>query len=86
MIDNESGVELLERADMAKKKATDKPKASQEILMVYKADKRTAPEVRKWLEDLAADVGAPVSVMVDIALKAYADQRKFRPMPKRRTR
>lgn len=82
-----SGLELLEPVDMARKKAEEsKPEFKQVILISYKADERTAPEVRKWLDELAADIGAPVSVTIDIALNALAKSRKFRTMPKRLVR
>jgi hypothetical protein len=76
----------LERGEMAKKKAEEKPKPRQEVILVYKADVKAAPEFRQWLEELAADIGIPVTATVDMALKALGAQRKFRPMPKRLVR
>ena len=73
---------VAERDDMAKKKA----RQAQEIILVYKADPQTSAEVKLWLEELAAHVGAPVTVTVDMALKSFAAIHKFRPMPKRLAR
>lgn len=83
---NDLGVGLLERGEMAKKKIEENPKSKQVIILSYKADERTAEDVKVWLDELAADINAPVSVTVDIALAALAKSRGLRPMPKRLVR
>lgn len=62
-----------------------KPK-SQVPILVYKADPQTADPFKEWLIGLAEHVGAPVTITVDMALKHFAEARKFRPMPKRLAR
>lgn len=70
--------------DMAKKKAAENPKRpGQDIILVYKADNRVSAEFKAWLEELAAKVKAPVTVVMDMALNEFAEKRKFREMPKR---
>ena len=62
---------------MARKKAetpktAGKESASQAIILVCKADPQTATTMKEWLAGLADHVGAPVTVTVDMALKAFA--------------
>jgi hypothetical protein len=84
--------ELGEAADVAgvlivaKKKAKAAEKGRQEIILVYKADPQTAGPFKEWLEGLAEHVGAPVTITLDMALKAFAESRKYKPMPKRLAR
>jgi hypothetical protein len=40
----------------------------------------------EWLAGLADHVGAPVTVTIDMALKAFAEARDYKPMPRRRVR
>ena len=54
--------------------------------MVYKADAQTATSMKEWLAGLADHLGAPVTVTVDMALKAFAETRGYKPMPRRRVR
>jgi hypothetical protein len=81
---------MAEIGTMAKKKAAskktgnDRPK--QGIILVYKADAQAAPAMKEWLAGLADHVGAPVTVTLDMALKAFAEARGYKPMPKRRVR
>jgi hypothetical protein len=75
---------------MAEKKA-DRSKQGkhfpkQGIILVYTADIRAAAAMKGWLAGLADHVGAPVTVTLDMALKAFAEARGFRPMPRRRVR
>ena len=78
---------VAEHGDMAKKKAVEaKTESKQKILLVYKADERTFDEMKEWIDGLAAEIGAPVTVMFDMALKGLAKERKYRPMPKRLAR
>jgi len=67
-------------------KRTSKSSPRQAIILVYKADLQTAPAVRDWLAGLADHVGAPVTVTIDMALKAFAEARGYKPMPRRRVR
>jgi hypothetical protein len=76
---------------MAKKKAgpaekTGRDLPRQGIILVYKADSQTATALKEWLAGLADHVGAPVTVTVDMALKAFAEARGYKPMPRRRVR
>jgi hypothetical protein len=75
---------------MAKKRADrskqGKHPPKQETIVVYKADIQTAAAMKDWLAGLADHVGAPVTVTLDMALKAFAEARGFRPMPRRRVR
>jgi hypothetical protein len=76
---------------MARKKAKNSKTAgsnrpSQGIILVYKADRQTATAIKEWLAGLADHVGAPVTVTVDMALKAFAEARGYTPMPRRRVR
>jgi hypothetical protein len=81
---------MAEIRTMAKKKAVSKPTGKdvprQEIILVYKSDPQTAPVIKEWLAGLADHVGAPVTVTVDMALKAFAEARGYKPMPRRRVR
>jgi hypothetical protein len=58
----------------------------QGTILVYKADSSTAEKINTWLTELSDHVGAPVTVTVDMALKAFAEAHGFKPMPKRRVR
>jgi hypothetical protein len=76
---------------VARKKAetpetTGKDKPKQDIILVYKADPQTAAAIKQWLSGLADHVGAPVTVTLDMALKAYAEAHHYPPMPRRRVR
>jgi hypothetical protein len=76
---------------MARKKATTskstgKNPPSQAIILVYKSDPQTATAIKEWLDGLADHVGAPVTVTVDMALKAFAEAQGYKPMPRRRVR
>ncbi len=76
---------------MARKKAetpkkTGKDVPTQAIVLVYKADPQTAAAIKDWLAGLADHVGAPVTVTVDMALKAFAEAHGYKPMPRRRVR
>jgi hypothetical protein len=80
-----------ERWPMAKKKAetsktTGKDRPTQDIILVYKADPQTAAAIKQWLAGLADHVGAPVTVTLDMALKAFAEAHNYAPMPRRRVR
>lgn len=86
MFNTGGGLELAEPETMPTKKATEKPKPRQEIILVYKADTQAAGPFKEWLEGLADAVGAPVTVTLDMALKEFAAARKFRAMPKRLVR
>jgi len=81
---------MAEIRTMAKKKAaskkTGKEVSSQGIILVYKADSQTATVLKEWLAGLADHVGAPVTVTLDMALKAFAEARGYKPMPRRRVR
>jgi hypothetical protein len=82
---------LAEIRTMAKKKAAPSKKSgkdapSQGIILVYKADTQTATALKDWLAGLADHVGAPVTVTVDMALKAFAEAHQYKPMPRRRVR
>jgi hypothetical protein len=68
----------------SKKTAKSSPK--QGTILVYKADIQTAAAMKEWLAGLADHVGAPVTVTLDMALKAFAEARGFQPMPRRRVR
>jgi hypothetical protein len=72
-----------EESDRAKE---GKHSPKQETIVVYKADIQSAAAVKDWLAGLADHVGAPVTVTLDMALKAFAEARGFRPMPRRRVR
>lgn len=72
------------KADTSKKTGTGAPK--QGIILVYKADAQTSAAIKDWLAGLADHVGAPVTVTVDMALKAFAEARGYEPMPRRRVR
>jgi hypothetical protein len=85
------GMTVAESGTMAKKKAetsksTGKDGPRQGIILVYKGDAQTAPAIKKWLAGLADHVGAAVTVTVDMALKAFAEARGYKPMPRRRVR
>ncbi len=76
---------------MARKKAetpkkTGKDAPTQDTILVYKADPQTAAAIKDWLAGLADHVGAPVTVTVDMALKAFAEAHGYKPMPRRRVR
>ena len=75
---------------MAEKKADrskeGKHSQKQETIVVCKADIQTAAAMKDWPVGLADHVGAPVTVTLDMALKAFAEARGFRPMPRRRVR
>ena len=76
---------------MARKKAESskdrgKNGPSQGTILVYKADIQTATAIKEWLSGLADHVGAPVTVTVDMALKAFAEAHGYKPMPRRRVR
>jgi hypothetical protein len=58
----------------------------QETILIFNAHIETAAAMKDWLARLADQVGAPVTVTVDMALKAFAEDRGFRPMPRRRVR
>ena len=81
---------MVEIRTMAKKKAaskeTGKDAPRQGIILVYKADAQTATAIKEWIAGLADHVGAPVTVTVDMALKAFAEARGYKPMPRRRVR
>ena len=87
-----SGVmSVAESRTMARKKAdnsntTGKDAPAQAIILVYKADPQTAASIKEWLSGLADHVGAPVTVTVDMALKAFAEAHRYKPMPRRRVR
>lgn len=81
MLDRSDSVCVREPGDMAKKRAA--AKAAQTILMVYKADDARAAEYKAWLEGLAEHTGAPLTVMVDQALRNWAKVNRFAPPPKR---
>lgn len=83
MFDNDLEVCVLESEDMAKKKVAEQSRVGQEIIIVYKADKRVSAEFKAWLEELASKVKAPVTVVLDMALNEFAEKRKFKPMPNR---
>ena len=68
------------KAATSKKTGTGPPK--QEIILVYKADPQTARAMKEWLAGLADHVGAPVTVTIDMALKAFAEARSYKPMPR----
>ena len=76
--------------EIAEKKADrskeGKHSQKQGIILVYKADVQTAPAMKDWLAGLADHVGAPVTVTLDMALKAFAEAHGFKPMPRRRVR
>jgi hypothetical protein len=72
------------KAETAKKTGKDGPK--QDIILVYKADPQTATAIKEWLAGLADHVGAPVTVTLDMALKAFAEAHQYKPMPRRRVR
>lgn len=74
---------LAEIETMATKKSAEPPKPKQEILLVYKADPKYAAAYREWMESLAEHVGAPVTVTLDMALKAFAEKHKHKAPPKR---
>jgi hypothetical protein len=67
-------------------KQTGKESPKQGIILVYKADMQTAAAIKQWLSGLADHVGAPVTVTVDMALKAFAEAHGYQPMPRRRVR
>jgi hypothetical protein len=69
-----------------KSKKTSKESPAQVTIVVYKADVQTAAAMKEWLSGLADHVGAPVTVTLDMALKAFAEARGFKPMPRRRVR
>jgi hypothetical protein len=76
---------------MARKKPESPKKAGKEspaqaTIVVYKADVATAADVKKWLSGLADHVGAPVTTVIDMALKAFAEAHGYEPMPRRRVR
>ncbi len=76
---------------MARKKAetstsAGKDRPSQGVILVYKADVQTATAIKEWLAGLADHVGAPVTVTIDMALKAFAEVHGYKPMPRRRVR
>lgn len=76
---------------MAKKKAetskkTGKDGPTQAIILVYKSDPQTADAMKQWIAGLADHVGAPVTVTLDMALKAFAEAHGYKPMPRRRVR
>jgi len=84
MASAESGKMGGDKADSSKRAGKDSPK--QGIILVYKADIQTAAAIKDWLAGLADHVGAPVTVTLDMALKAFAEARSFKPMPRRRVR
>lgn len=91
MLEHDSGVCVAEPEPMARKKTepmpAEEPKRGQDILLVYKADKATAPAFKEWLEGLARHVKAPLTVTVDMALNEFAQARGFKkPMPDRLVR
>jgi hypothetical protein len=67
-------------------KKTGKASPKQGIILVYKADVQTAAAMKEWISGLADHVGAPVTVTIDMALKAFAEASGFKPMPRRRVR
>jgi hypothetical protein len=76
---------------MARKKPKSSQKAgkespAQETLLVYKADVQAAEAMKEWLSGLADHIGAPVTVTIDMALKAFAEAHGYKPMPRRRVR
>jgi hypothetical protein len=81
---------MAEIRTMARKKAASKKSGKdgprQGIILVYKADAQAAPAIKEWLAGLADHVGAPVTVTLDMALKAFAEARGYKPMPRRRVR
>jgi hypothetical protein len=83
MLDRDLGVSLLESEDMAKKKPSESARIGQEIIIVYKADKRVSSDFKAWLEGLADKVKAPVTVLLDMALNEFAEKRKYKAMPAR---
>jgi hypothetical protein len=81
---------VAESRTMARKKR-ETPRARKEspkqgIILVYKADVQTLVTMKEWLSGLADHVGAPVTVTVDMALKAFAETHGYDPMPRRRVR
>ncbi len=76
--------ESKKKAGTSKKTGKDGP--SQGVILVYKADVQTATAIKEWLAGLADHVGAPVTVTVDMALKAFAEAHGYKPMPRRRVR
>lgn len=74
------------RRGVAKAPAPARAAAKQVTIVAYKADVQASGPVKEWLEGLAAHVGAPVTITMDMALKEFAERRGFRPMPKRLVR
>jgi hypothetical protein len=56
------------------------------LLISYKADPQTYDTFKEWMEGLAEHVGVPVTIMLDMALKVFAEKHKYRPIPKRLAR
>jgi hypothetical protein len=63
-----------------------KESPAQATIVVYKADVQTAAAVKEWLTGLADHVAAPVTTVIDMALKAFAEAHGYKPMPRRRVR
>jgi hypothetical protein len=93
MFDGPVGIAVAERGEMAKKKQSRTPstassqekkpwKKKQNTIIVYKGPE----EVSVWLRALAESVGLPMTNTLDLALREFAEKRKFRPMPKRQAR
>lgn len=76
----------MARKKAGPKKKTGKDTPKQGIILVYKADAQAAPAIKEWLAGLADHVGAPVTVTLDMALKAFGESRGYKPMPRRRVR
>lgn len=56
------------------------------VLLTYKADPSTFDAYKDWLDGLAEDIGVPVTVLLDVALKEIAERRKYKKQPKRLAR
>jgi len=67
-------------------KKTGKTSPAQATIVHYKADVQTAAAVKEWLSGLADHVGAPVTTVIDMALKAFAEAHGYKSMPRRRVR
>ena len=72
------------KAETSKKTGKDAPRriSSWSIRPI----RQTAAAIKQWLAGLADHVGAPVTVTVDMALKAFAEAHRYPPMPRRRVR
>lgn len=64
----------------------DSDELGQVTILAYKANDQVFEEFKAWIEGFAEKMNVSTPVLLDMALNAFAEQRKFKPIPKRLAR